>query len=364
MTQHANHLGSTIVSPGAWKGPEIDWTQQGLHLLNADQLEEIDEALRYLLDQGDVDFPDITPQNFPLDSVGALMASLPERLRTGCGFLMLRGLPRGQYSDDDMARIYFGLGSYIGRTMTQSYLGDLLGHVVDVSDLDPKGRGYRKGGGQLMHTDSCDIIGLMCLRTAISGGASRISSALTVHNYLAEHHPEALDILRKGLYLKRTEEDGRRATRTFSEKPVPFFTEHDGEITCYLPTGYARLAEKSGERPFTEAESQALLLARKAAASPEHYLDMGFKEGDIQFLNNRMMVHGRTDYQDHKELSQRRHLLRMWLRVDSWPKMPAEQVFHTDEDMRLWSVSRRPLMELPSNHDRDLLAGVASKMVE
>ena len=359
-----NQLGHTIQSPGAWKGPEIDWTRQGLHTLEAAQLKEIDDALQHLLAQGDVDFPDITPENFPLTTVGALMASLPQRLRDGCGFLMLRGLRREEYSDDDMARIYFGLGCYIGRTMTQSYLGDLLGHVVDVSDLDPLGRGYRKGGGQLMHTDSCDIIGLMCLRTAVSGGDSRISSALTVHNYLAEHHPAALEILCRGLYLKRTDEDGRRATRTFSEKPVPFFTEHGGEVTCYLPTGYARLAEKSGQCPFTPEESEALLLARKAAASPEHYLDMGFREGDIQFLNNRMMVHGRTDYQDHKELSQRRHLLRMWFRVDSWPKMPAEQVFHTDEDMRLWSVSRRRLMELPSNHDRDLLAGTASKMVE
>ena len=350
-----NHLGQTIVSPGAWKGPEIDWMQHGLHVLSEAELAEVDAALAHLTSLGEVDFPDITPEKFPLQSVGRLMVSLPTRLREGCGFLMLRGLPREKYSDDDMARIYFGLCGYAGRPMTQSYLGDLIGHVVDVSDLEPKSRGYRKGGGQLMHTDSCDIIGLMCLRTAISGGASRISSALTVQNYMAEHHPDSLAVLRRGLYLKRTDEDGRRATRTYSPEPVPFFTEHGSEITCYLPTGYARLAEKSGQRPFSQEESDALLRVRKAAAMPEHYLDMGFKEGDIQFLDNRMMVHGRTDYEDHKELPKRRHLLRMWLRIDSWPKMPPEQVFHTDEDMRLWSRARKPMMELPSVHDRNLL---------
>ncbi len=350
-----NHLGQPIVSPGAWKGPDINWTQQGLHVMDADDLAEIDAALAHLLSLGDVDFPQITRETFPLNKVGRLMASLPQRLREGCGFLMLRGLPREKYSDDDMARIYFGLGAYIGKTMTQSYLGDLLGHVVDVSDLEPKSRGYRKGGGQLMHTDSCDIIGLMCLRTAVSGGESRITSALTVHNWLLANRPDLLDVLIGGLYLKRTDEDGRRATRTYSEHRVPFFHEDQGEITCYLPTGYARLAEKSGQRPFTEIESEALYQVRKAAASPEHYLDMGFKDGDIQFLNNRMLVHGRTDYQDAKELPDRRHLLRMWLRVDAWPKMPERQIFHTDEDMRLWSLGRRKLMELPSNHDRDLL---------
>nr|WP_315597716.1 TauD/TfdA family dioxygenase [uncultured Cupriavidus sp.] len=360
-----NRLGQPITGPGAWKGPDIDWMKEGLHVLDNADLREIDLALKHLKSLGEVDFPDVTPETFPLDKVGKLMASLPQRLREGAGFLMLRGLPRDQYSDDDMARIYFGLGAYIGKTMTQSYLGDRLGHVVNVSDYEPKSRGYRKGGGQLMHTDSCDIIGLMCLRTAISGGASRISSALAVHNYLLENHPRSLEILRRGLILKRTDEDGRRATRTFSEHPVPFFADDgNGEITSYLPTGYARLAEKSGQCPFSQEESDALYHARKAAAMPEHYLDMGFRDGDIQFLNNRMLVHGRTDYEDHKELSQRRHLLRMWLRVESWPAMPKAQVFHTDEDMRLWSVSRRPFMEMPSVHDRDLLEGVAGAMVE
>lgn len=356
-----NQIGQPIVAEAAWKGPEIDWTTNGLHVLTPAQVAEIDAALAHLKSLGEVDFPDISPSSFPLESVGELMRALPQRLRTGVGFLMLRGLPRERLSDDDLARIYFGLCCYAGRPMTQSYLGDLIGHVVDVSDLEPKSRGYRKGGGQLMHTDSCDIIGLMCLRTAKSGGDSRITSALTVHNWLLANRPDLLEILTEGLYLKRTDEDGRRATRTYSEHKVPFFHGKDGEITCYLPTGYARLAEKSGQRPYTPAESEALYVVRNAARSPEHYLDMGFKDGDIQFLNNRVMVHGRTDYEDYEELPQRRHLLRMWLRVASWPKMPPEQVFHTDEDMRLWSRGRRPFMELPSNHDRDLLNPMVEK---
>ena len=44
--------------------------------------------------------------------------------------------------------------------------------------------------------------------------------------------------------------------------------------------------------------------------------------------------------------------------------LPKAQIFHTDEDMRLWSVSRRPFMELPSVHDRDLLQGAPGAMVE
>ena len=349
-----NRPGFPIKSPGAWKGPEIDWMQDGLHILDAEDLQEIDRALQHLLSLGNLDYPDVTPETFPLDKMGDFMRNLPKRLATGRGFLMLRGLPRAKYADDDMARIYLGLSSYISKPMVQSYLGDVLGHVIDVSDVEPKSRGYRKGGGLLMHTDSCDIVGLMCLRTGVSGGESRIASALAVFNHIVENRPEVFDLLEKGLYLKRADEDGRHATRTYSPDRVPFITRNDGNVICYLPTGYARLAEKSGERPYTQEESDALYHVRKVAASPEFYLDMGFKEGDVQFLNNRLIVHGRADYADAEVISERRHMLRVWMSVAEWPPMPERQIFHTAEDHRLWGQHRKPYSEFPSQHDANL----------
>ncbi len=91
-----------------------------------------------------------------------------------------------------------------------------------------------------------------------------------------------------------------------------------------------------------------------------------FKEGDIQFLNNRMIVHGRTDYQDAPELENRRHLLRLWIQVPPpvWPAMPARQIFHTEEGRRLWSQYRQPFGEMPSIHYQKLLEGVHNEMVD
>jgi hypothetical protein len=37
--------------------------------------------------------------------------------------------------------------------------------------------------------------------------------------------------------------------------------------------------------------------------------------GQMQILNNRIIVHGRTPYVDHDEPDKRRHLLRLWLRA-------------------------------------------------
>ena len=349
-----NRPGFPIATPAAWKSADIDFAKDGLHLLDADDLRDIDGALQHLLSLGDLDLPEITPATFPLGRMGDFMRRLPERLASGRGFLMLRGLPRQQYSDDDMARIYLGLGSYISKPMVQSYLGDVLGHVIDVSDVEPKSRGYRKGGGLLMHTDSCDIVALMCLRTAISGGESRIASAPAVFNEIVDKRPDVFDILATGLYLKRADEDGKHATRTYSAERVPFITQNKDGVVCYLPTGYARLAEKSGQRPYTKEESDALYHVRKVAASPEFYIDMGFSEGDIQFLNNRAIVHGRTDYTDADAIPDRRHLLRLWMTVAQWPEMPPSQIFHTAEDHRMWGQHRTPYGEFPSRHDAKL----------
>jgi len=37
------------------------------------------------------------------------------------------------------------------------------------------------------------------------------------------------------------------------------------------------------------------------------------ERGDLQLLNNRLLLHARTAYQDHPEPERKRHLLRLWL---------------------------------------------------
>ncbi len=139
---------------------------------------------------GELDFPAITPETFPLPVLGGFLRNLRQELRFGRGFLLLRGIPRERYSTDDMARIYFGLGAHIGVPLPQSWQGELLGHVIDVSDVEPGARGYHAGGAQRFHTNSCDVVSLMCLQSAKSGGASQICSAIALHSRLGRERPE------------------------------------------------------------------------------------------------------------------------------------------------------------------------------
>lgn len=348
-------LDAEIATPGAWKGSKIDYRKEGLHVFSDTELAEIDRALRHLKSQGERDLPDIDRESFPLKIVGALMEKLRDTLRFGRGFVMLRGIPRERYDADDMARIYFGLGCYLGTPINQSHAGDMLGHVIDVNDVEPKSRPYRKGGLQPMHCDSSDVVALMCVRAARSGGLSRIASALAVYNTMLRSRPDLAQALRDGFYYGRAEQDALHATSAISREPVPVFAENEtGEVSCYFLGGYARNAAKYGY-PLTPLQTEAIATFEHLAASEEFYLDMSFAEGDIQLLNNRILVHGRTDYADFSEMTRRRHLMRLWLAMPDWPPVPEAQIFHKEADHALWAKNRRPFMELPSVHFRALM---------
>jgi Taurine catabolism dioxygenase TauD, TfdA family len=350
---------STMQERAAWTGATLDFHRDGLHVFSAAEVEEIDAALTHLHGLGELDFPAITAATFPLPILGSFFRSLRDELRLGRGFVLLRGIPRERYSTDDMARIYFGLGAHIGSPLPQSWQGELLGHVVDVSDIEPGARGYHAGGAQRFHTDSCDVVSLMCLQSAKSGGASRICSSIAVHRRLERECPDLLQALYEGFVFRRREVDAEYGNGILVRR-ISVFARTGEEISVFLSGDYPNRAVAAGDSVMTPIQREALDAVQRIAASPDTYLDMSIGEGDIQFLNNRLLLHGRTDYEDHHAMARRRHLLRLWLKVPDWPALPAGQAMHTAEDHPLWLRQRVPFMEVPSRY----LAEITTRQAE
>ena len=338
-----------IVGPAAWRGADIDLRRDGVRVLSAAEIAEIDAALVHLHALGDIDFPDITPVTFPLPTLGRCLAGIADELRQGRGFLLLRGVPPARYSLDDTARIYYGLGCHIGRAAPQSYLGELLGHVIDVSDVEADARGYHKGGAQRMHTDNCDIVSLFGVRAAKSGGISRFVSAAAVHNRLLEERPDLVAALYDDYVFRRMERDAEFGDGVLVKK-VAIFSRDSGQLTCNVSGSYPHRAAKAGDWAMSDLQAEALAEMKRISMLPELYLDMTIGDGDIQFLNNRTILHGRTGYEDWPEIASRRHLMRLWLQVPSWPSLPSNQSMHTPADHPLWLRQRTPFMELPSRY--------------
>ena len=347
---------SKIESPDAWKGSEVDYRTEMMHRFTDDEVAEVDAALKSC---GDRDIPEITRETFALPGLGATMLRLRAELLDGRGVLLMRGFPRHRYSADEMARVYIGLGAHLGRPISQSWQGQLLGSVIDISDVVEKVRGYNAGGGQHFHIDgsACDIVSLMCLRAAKSGGASRIVSVAALYNWFVDNRPDLLDVLMRGYYHRNHEMDAQHSLQPpQSVERIPVFGVRDGRISCVIDTGCLRYAVHFGGVQLTPQEIEAYDVLQSQARSEEFFLDMNFEEGDIQFLNNRAIMHGRTDYEDHDDVERRRHLLRLWLHVPDWPARPENQIFMTLADCHHWAKRRTPFMDMPTKYLATLAA--------
>lgn len=337
----------------AWLGSALDYRQDGLWQLTEVELAEIDSALNTLKNRGDLDLTEITAETFPLNSVGTFLSRLRDELWSGRGFVLIRGLPREQYSNDDLARIYCGLGVHLGDIIPQSGNGEVLGHVMNVADMiDEQVRGYRSAQSMNMHSDGHDVVSLLCLREAKVGGASRIASAVAVHDRMVETNPELARVLYEGMPVMRNRLDAERGDGNIvTPDNVALFAKSDRVFSSCIHVAQIRDAARAGYFDITPEQEAALDLFCELAASPEFYLDMHIAPGDIQFLNNRLIVHGRTPYQDHADIDRRRHLMRLWLNIPTWPRRPDnQQDIYSMADLPRWARFRTPFMEMPESY--------------
>jgi hypothetical protein len=312
-----------IAGPAAWIGPRLQRDASWIHRLDADDIAEIDAALAHARRAG-ARIP-FTPEAFPLSRLAAKLDGILEEIERDRGFALLRGLPRNRYSDADCELLYWGLGVHLGRPVSQNARGHLLGHVRDEGRIhaDPNARGYQTSERMDFHTDMLpvDVLGLFCLRTAKSGGESKLVSALTVHNVLREERPDLLEALYGEFHVDWRGEEPPGEQPWFT---LPMFSVRDGQLTTRIVSlPYYDSAARHGEqlRP-TAIQREALVKVQEIANRPELMLTMDFQEGDVQLINNHTMLHARAAFEDYPEPGRERHLLRMWIAVDDERRRP------------------------------------------
>jgi len=262
---------------------------------------------------------------FPLPSLQEKLDDILDEIENGRGFKLIRGIPLQHYSEKDCELIYWGITSYFGIPVSQNARGHLLGHVRDEGReiSDPYARAYQTNQRMDFHTDMLpiDVLGLFCLRKAKSGGASKLTSALTIHNVLREERPDLLDALYGMFHLDWRGEEPAGENPWFS---IPMLSECRGRITARICSlVYYESAARFGEQyRLTPLQLEALVAVQEIANRPELMLTMDFQEGDIQLINNHTMMHAREAYEDYPEPERQRHLLRMWVAVSDAKRRP------------------------------------------
>jgi hypothetical protein len=310
------------VGAAAWYGPGMAGRDEWLMLLEPSDIDEIERATAALVAR-EADIATISARDFPLPRLGArIKARVRDEVLNGRGFLLVRGLPVWRWSMREAATAYFGLGAHLGRARSQNAKGHVLGHVQDLGlDAgDPNVRIYQTSARQTFHTDSCDIVALLCLKAARSGGASALVSSTTIFNEMRRRRPDLLALLFEPIATDR------RGEVPGGQKPyfeIPVFNWHQGCLTAIYQRQYIDSARRfPGAPSLTPAHIEALDLFDALADDPALHMFMTFEPGDIQFVHNHTLLHDRTEFVDWPEPDRRRHLLRLWLAASDARPLP------------------------------------------
>ena len=317
-----------IVHEAAWKASELAAKADLAVDLTERHLDAFDTALKHALTTGK-SLDELRRDDFPLPSIAGDIKDWKRRLAKGTGLVWFRGFPVERYPIEEWEKLYLGLGRHLGQPVSQSNLGDLVGHVVNVGDKDRRERAYRNNRRLDLHTDRCDYIGMFCLRKAKSGGLSGYASAIAVHNEIHRTRPELLAPLYDGFQLHRFGEqpDGEPP---ITEQKIPIFSIVDSYPNVIYIRGYIDLAVQEGFYSLTTAQQAALDYFDELADSDEFCFNMMLEPGEAVFTNNCLLLHKRTGFEDHDEPERRRHLLRLWLADPDRPASAGVRAHKTD----------------------------------
>ncbi len=285
-----------------------DWIEQ----LTPAEVQEIAAAADHFIKSG-LDLASMQAGQFALPHFAPRLARIGDEVLKGRGFVLLRGLPVQRWSVQQSATAFFGIGTHLGHAATQNAAGHVLGHVQDLglASNDPRVRIYQTAERQTFHTDSCDVVGLLCLHAAQSGGQSALVSSSTLWNEIRTRCPELAALLLRPV---ATDRRGEAAPDGRSFFTIPVFNWFAGEMSAIYQRQYINSAARFADAPPLTIEMiEALNLLDSLANDPELHFLMTLEPGDLQLVHNHTLLHDRMAFVDWPEPERARHLLRLWL---------------------------------------------------
>jgi len=309
-----------IEGPAGWRGDALLHSPAWRRALTAAELAALERATATARD---VPCPGFGKSEFLVPELAPLFAWMAEQLEHGPGVVRLTGVPADRMARDDLKRLFWGFCVNLGTPVYQTAAGEVLGEVKDETGtgaaLTYDGPGplksartiARSTGPLRFHTDKTDLLCLLCATNAIEGGVSKVVSSVTLHNEILRRRPDLLRVLYEPYWRMRpTDEEGTREDRVFS-MPV-FARAADGSFTSQYSRTYISQAQEVAEVPrLTAAQTEAMDMIH--AIGEEVCLFAPFEVGDMQFLNQHVTYHGRTQFTDDPQSGAQRVLLRIWL---------------------------------------------------
>src|SRR4030095_10581747 len=317
MKSTTHSLTDTTLPPevrdaSAWYGSDLAGRTDWIEHLTETEIAEV-RSVSLEVERSNLDLATINAEEASLPTLGPHLKRLLDEVLNGRGFVLIKGLPLERWSKRDAALAFLIIGVHLGNLRMQNGDGHLLGHVRDLgrSSDDPNTRIYQTRERQTHHTDSSDVVGLLCLQAAKSGGLSSLVLSTTIFNQMRRRRPDLLRVL-----LDPIETD-RRGEVPEGSKPyfkIPVFNYSHGLVSAIYQRQYIESARRfEGVAPLSSLQIEALDLLEELANDPKLNLMMELQPGDIQLVHNHTIMHDRTAFEDYPEPERKRHLLRLWV---------------------------------------------------
>ena len=312
-----------VTRPRGWTPEDLRADGGWAVRLSAEEIADFERGLGHALGTGK-GLLELSPADFPFGPAAlARLRTAVDETQEGRGFQLLRGRPAERGGVEASRSFFWGLGLHLGVPRQQGRASQMMSDVRDAGGTyrSTQGRGYNTRSALDFHADGSDLVGLMCLRTAVSGGESLIASSVTAHNVMLAERPDLLALLYEPLVFSR---QGEHAPEEPPWYAAAILGVRDGRFACRHVRNHVKSAQLSfPEVPrLTDAQLEALDLFDAILARPDVCFRMHFEPGDVQLINNHVVLHSRTDYVDHDEPERKRHLLRLWLSLPQAPALP------------------------------------------
>lgn len=310
---------------GGWTRRDVEQDDSWIHHLSREQIGALEDALRHALATGKGMF-EMSVEDFPLDpAVRDTLTGIVDQTQgqDGFGFKLLRGFPVDNWSRDELRLLFWGIGLVLGVPRPQGKASQFMSDVRDAGGTyrSATGRGYNTRSGLDFHADGSDMVGLFCVRTAKSGGSSLISSSIAAHNEMVRQRPDLAAQLYAPMIFSR---QGEQAPEEAPYYSAPIFGVRDGLFACRHIRNHIKGAQQTfADIPrLTPQQIEALDLFDQLLARDDLCYHMWLEPGDIQLVNNHIVLHSRTEYEDFDEPDLKRHLFRLWLSLPQGQPLP------------------------------------------
>ncbi|MGW3173919.1 TauD/TfdA family dioxygenase [Streptomyces sp. NPDC001153] len=261
-----------------------------------------------------------------MPELSGLAHAAAHRTETHIGTAVIRGLPVDELSPDEIRSLYRALGAVMGTAVSQNTRGEFIADVRDYGNgglANSDVRGHQTTAALRFHSDDGDLALLLCVRPAENGGTSLIASAMTIYNELLRRAPHLLGLYYNGFVYENRDEEEPPAYRN------AVFGYYHGQLTCrYFLRDYVDSAWTKTSVPVSDLERHALDLFEALAARPGAATEYALRAGDLQLVNNNVVVHARRSFSDAAASGRKRLLLRQWVNLDGGRQFPTTLCRH------------------------------------